>query len=68
MSACTAMVGPIWKLGGETCRCTLPAAHVFDLDAHWHRCSCRTTWVDDQQIDEARRCEAEGRPFLGKPT
>ena len=63
-STCTEVTQQPLRWGGEFCRCILPAIHVFDVATHWHRCSCGTTWVDDQQIDEARRCEAAGRPFL----
>jgi hypothetical protein len=46
--------------GGEVCCCVLPAVHVFDSDPvkRWHRCSCSTQWVDDQQVDEDKRLAA----------
>lgn len=53
MSICTDQTGDPWN--GEAHACTLPAAHVFDVETHWHRCSCAAMWVDDQQVDEARR-------------
>lgn len=42
MTTCEAQTGPIWKLGGEPCGCTVPASapHVT------HRCSCGTWWDD----------------------
>jgi len=33
---CGWWVGPIWKLGGETCVCVLLPGHADSL----HRCSC----------------------------
>ena len=56
MSSCAEVVGPIWRLGGESIACALPAAHVFadDPAARLHRCGCGcTTWVDAQQLAEA---------------
>jgi hypothetical protein len=64
VSACPEVTGPLWALDGESCACTLPAEHVFSLSDHWHKCTCGAIWVDNQQVDEARRCRAEGRPFL----
>lgn len=35
MTDCGWWVGPIWKLGGETCVCYLDAGHELP-----HRCTC----------------------------
>jgi len=41
---CTERCGPIWKLGGETCGCVLPASHLDDPLSD-HECSCGAWWV-----------------------
>jgi hypothetical protein len=48
-SHCGAKVGPIWKLGGETCVCVLPPGHVQRADGPYgadHVCSCGAWFVD----------------------
>lgn len=42
LPACPDQVGPIWKLGGETCGCVLPAGHGTD-----HECSCGAWWAPE---------------------
>lgn len=37
---CGWIVGPIWKLDGETCICVLAAGHDG-----WHKCSCGGEWT-----------------------
>jgi len=34
-AACSAQVGPVWKLDGEVCVCTLSTNHAMP-----HECSC----------------------------
>lgn len=56
---CTAQTGPIWKLGGESCGCYLPAGHeqlpagqeINGIDARDHQCSCGSWWVDSLRVD-----------------
>lgn len=46
MTACPAQTGPVWKLGGEPCGCSLPQGHEGD-----HECSCGSWWVDAVRRD-----------------
>lgn len=49
---CTALIGPVWALGGETCGCRLPADHVNappgatidGITAVDHQCPCGAWW------------------------
>jgi hypothetical protein len=46
---CGALVGPVWKLGGETCVCIEQAGHVERADGAFgadHLCSCGAWFVD----------------------
>lgn len=59
-AVCSAYVGPIWKLDGETCGCVLPVGHVERADGPFgadHVCSCGTWFVDSV----ARYTESDGK-------
>lgn len=43
---CPAQTGPVWKLGGEPCGCTLPEGHPRE-----HECSCGSWWVNSVRVD-----------------
>jgi len=59
MQACTAQTGPIWKLGGEPCGCTLPEGHenapigetTNGITSRDHQCDCGSWWVDEIRRD-----------------
>lgn len=42
MTHCGKVVGPVWKLGGESWACSLPADHEGD-----HQADDGTWWVDE---------------------
>lgn len=46
-STCEALIGPIWKLDGETCGCNKPADH--DL-REGHYCPCGSWWADPSMV------------------
>jgi hypothetical protein len=64
MLLCPAQTGPIWKLDGEVCGCTLPAGHeslppeetINGAPAPDHQCGCGAWWVDEirQDLPEGR--------------
>jgi hypothetical protein len=50
VAECGAWVGPIWKLGGETCVCIDVKGHVERKDGVFgddHICSCGAWFVDE---------------------
>jgi hypothetical protein len=46
-ATCPAQTGPVWKVDGEPCGCTLPKGHTQD-----HECSCGSWWVDSIRRDK----------------
>jgi hypothetical protein len=46
MVKCRKWVGPIWKLDGETCVCTLNKDHSGGQFGEDHECSCGAWFVD----------------------
>lgn len=57
-SVCPARTGPIWKLDGEACGCTLPEGHenepptlINGIGSRDHQCGCGSWWVDSIRRD-----------------
>lgn len=49
---CSKWVGPVWKLGGETCVCKLEADHSDGQLGSDHECSCGAWFVDTVASDK----------------
>jgi hypothetical protein len=43
---CRKWVGPVWKLGGETCVCKLRADHSDGQFGADHECTCGAWFID----------------------